>query len=268
MRPLPVKNINLLGYHLVIALVISVAGQSARAQQPLQIPSPEPSIPGVAQKSSVSTPAVNSSAYADFNSAEALTMQFKEAIPHTRGPQDISVFREDAPSVVLILAKDVSGSGSLLQDNVILTNFHVVDNNREVTIVFKPLDPSGKPTKDEVVEADVVKVDVARDLALVRPRSLPNRTVRPLDISLQDIEVGADVGAIGHPEGEEWTYTKGIVSQIRPDYEWSIGPGESHRATVIQTQTPINPGSSGGPLLSDEGKIVGVNSFITTGAEG
>jgi hypothetical protein len=103
---------------------------------------------------------------------------------------------------------------------------------------------------------------------LVRPRSLPNHTVRPLQISLQDIEVGADVRAIGHPKGEDWTYTKGIVSSVRPDYEWSAGPGNSHRATVIQTQTPINPGNSGGPLLSDDGKIVGINSFIRKDAEG
>jgi hypothetical protein len=50
-----------------------------------------------------------------------------------------------------------------------------------------------------IVKADVVKIDVQRDLALLRPRSLPNRTVRPLQISSQDIEVGADVRAIGHP---------------------------------------------------------------------
>jgi Trypsin-like peptidase domain len=100
-------------------------------------------------------------------SEEALATQFKEAIPHTRGPQDISLFREAAPSVVLILAKDTLGSGSLLQDNVILTNFHVVKENGEVAIVFKPAAPNGKATEDEVVIADVVKIDVQRDLALV-----------------------------------------------------------------------------------------------------
>jgi len=53
------------------------------------------------------------------------------------------------------------------------------------------------------------------------------------------------------------------VSAFRPDYVWSAGPDpEQHRATVIQTQTPINPGNSGGPLLSEDGKIVGVNSFM------
>src|SRR5262249_10516441 len=140
---------------------------------------------------------------------------------------------------------------------IILTNFHVIDHNREVTVVFKPADPSGKASGDEVVKADVIKVDPQRDLALLRPRSIPRRAYRPLAISSVDIEVGADVAAIGHPQGEEWTFTKGIVSQIRPNYEWSAGRGDSHRATVIQTQTPINPGNSGGPLLSFDGKIVG-----------
>jgi Trypsin-like peptidase domain len=69
--------------------------------------------------------------------------------------------------------------------------------------------------------------------------------------------------------GEAWTFTRGIVSQFRPAYEWSGGPGEyKHVATVIQTQTPINPGNSGGPLLTEDGKIVGVNAFITRRSEG
>lgn len=144
----------------------------------------------------------------------------------------------------------------------------MIDHKKEVTVVFKPSDPSGKPARDEVTEGEVIKVDVQRDLALVRPRSLPNRTPRPLQISSTDLEVGADVAAIGHPEGQRWTFTKGIVSQIRPDYQWSTGPGDRHRATVIQTQTPINPGNSGGPLLSFDGKIVGVNSFRATDSEG
>ena len=154
----------------------------------------------------------------------------------------------------------------MLQDNVILTSLHVVDHNREVRVVFKPVDPSGRANTDEVVPGDVVKVDVQRDLALIRPRSLPKR--RPLEIYPGNIEVGADVHAIGHPLGQGWTYTKGIVSSVRPNYEWTYGQGDFHRGTIIQTQTPINPGNSGGPLLSDDGKIVGVNLFVTKGAEG
>ena len=254
-------------YLLAFGVLAAAAYQTARAQEPFRIPRADVSIPGVFQKSSIPTPEINSAGLADLSGAEALTMQFKDAVPHTRGARDISLFRQIAPSVVLILIKDKFGSGSLLQNNVILTNFHVVDHSREVTLVFKPTDPGGKPTQDEVVKGDVVKVDVQRDLALVRPRSLPNHALLPLEVSSQDIEVGADVRAIGHPKGEKWTYTKGIVSSVRPNYEWSAG-GDTHRATVIQTQTPINPGNSGGPLLSDDGKIVGVNSFIKKGAEG
>jgi S1-C subfamily serine protease len=252
---------------LTFGVLAAAAYQTAHAQEPSRIPAADISIPGVVEKSSIALPEINRAAFADLSGAEALTMQFKDAVPRTRGVQDISLFRQIAPSVVLILIKSGLGSGSLLQNNLILTNFHVVDHSREVALVFKPKDPSGKPTQDEVVKGDVVKIDIQRDLALVRPRSLPNHAVLPLEVSTQDVEVGADVRAIGHPRGEEWSYTKGIVSSIRPNYEWSVS-GDSHRATVIQTQTPISPGNSGGPLLSDEGKIVGVNSFIRIGAEG
>jgi hypothetical protein len=76
--------------------------------------------------------------------------------------------------VVLIWTKDGAlGSGSLLKDNIILTNRHVVGGEREVTVVFKPSDPSGKAKNDEVVQADVIKLDGQRDLALLRPASIP-----------------------------------------------------------------------------------------------
>jgi S1-C subfamily serine protease len=269
MRPISVRNIKPFFYLLAIAsLPALISYEAVSAEDLLQIPTSDLSIPGVVQKFPGDVPAMLAATYADLSGAEALSMQFRDVVPHTRGPQDVSLFRQAAPAVVLILAKGGFGSGSLLQGNVIVTNFHVVDHNREVTVVFKPADPSGTPTQDEVVKGDVVKVDVQRDLALVRPRSLPNHSVLPLEVSSQDIEVGEDVRAIGHPKGEEWSYTKGIVSSVRPNYEWSAGPGESHRATVIQTQTPINLGNSGGPLLTDDGKIVGVNSFIKKGAEG
>jgi S1-C subfamily serine protease len=252
-----------IGLHIATAVfAVLIPHQTGKAQeQQLQIPAADLAIPGVVQKSPVNADDVTNSAANELSSAQARAFNFKDAIPHTRGVHDISLFRDAAPSVLLILANDSLGSGSLIQDNLVLTNFHVFDHNREVTVVFKPTDPSGKAAQDEIVKGDVVKVDVQRDLALVRPRSFPKRFMRPLEISVKDIEVGADVAAICHPKGEDWTFTKGIVSSIRPDYQWSYDNGASHRATVIQTQTPINPGNSGGPLLSETGKIVGINSF-------
>src|SRR5262249_8798616 len=64
---------------------------------------------------------------------------------------------------------------------------------------------------------------------------------------------------------EAWSYTKGIVSQVRRNYAWKTEDGLKHTASVIQTQTPINPGNSGGPLLTDKGALVGVNSFKAEG---
>ena len=269
MHLLAKSKVDLQKHLLAIVLLVSLAPyQLAHAQQPLHFPSPELAIPGVAEKSPIGAPTIDLSEFSALSTAEAFATQFKDAIPRTRSAQDQVLFRQAAPSVVLILTKDASGSGSLLQGNLVLTSLHVVGHNREVTVVFKPENPNGKANPDEVVTADLVKVDIQRDLALIRPRSLPRRSIRPLDLSTQDIEVGADVHAIGHPLGQGWTYTKGIVSSVRPDYEWAYGQGESHRGTIIQTQTPLNPGNSGGPLMSDVGKIVGVNLFITKGAEG
>ena len=198
---------------------------------------------------------------------QALVSLFNDFVPRTRGARDISLFQNAAPSVVLVRTKNGFGTGSLLKDNTILTNRHVVADAREIIVIFKPSDPSGKPNDDEVVQADVIKLDSQRDLALLRSASIPSR--RPLDISVEDsIDVGTDVAAIGHPSAKTWTFTKGIVSAFRPAFEWSGGPNDSkHVATVIQTQTPINPGNSGGPLLTEDGKVVGVNSFVTPGAE-
>jgi S1-C subfamily serine protease len=263
------------GPRLLFAFILAGAAFTAvvGADELQSLPS-ENLVPGVAQP-------VPADAIASLNAADveisspiwagaALLTQFKEIVPHTRGPRDVSLFRDAAPSVVLIQTKDGIGSGSLLKDNIILTSLHVVGTERQVTVVFKPSDPSGRLKDDEVSRADVIKADRQRDLALVRPRSLPSRFIRPLDISPQDtIEVGSDVFAIGHPKEDAWTYTKGIVSAFRPDFVWSAGPDtDQHRATVIQTQTPINPGNSGGPLLSEDGKLVGVNSFITQETQG
>jgi S1-C subfamily serine protease len=234
----------------------------------LQSSGPENLTPGVAQLVPLDAIASPNAADVEISSpiwaGAALLTQFKDILPHTRGPRDVSLFRDAAPSVVLIRTKDGIGSGSLLKDNIILTSLHVVGNERQVTVVFKPSDPGGGLTADEVARADVIKIDRQRDLALLRPKSLPSRSIRQLGIAPQDtIEVGADVFAIGHPKEQAWTYTKGIVSAFRPNYAWL-----EHRATVIQTQTPINLGNSGGPLLSEDGNIVGVNSFITQEAEG
>jgi S1-C subfamily serine protease len=184
-----------------------------------------------------------------------------------RGAKEVQLYRALSPSVVLVVAGDNSmGSGSLINSSGdILTNWHVVAGATEVAVVFKPQVEGQGPTRADARRARVIRVDEVSDLALLRVTDVPSNA-RPLELGqLSDVMVGADVHAIGHPTGEAWTYTKGVVSQIRRDYAWTTESKKKHQANVIQTQTPINPGNSGGPLLSDEGRLVGVNSFKSSG---
>ena len=187
--------------------------------------------------------------------------------PPTFSSEGASLFRRLADGVVLVLTNEGLGTGSVLDANgTIITNWHVVKGYQTVGVVFRP--PQGTPlSEDMIVLADVVKIGESSDLALLVLHEAP---ANPTIIELGDIatvEVGDDVHAIGHPQGESWTYTRGYVSQIRDNYEWDIGNGP-HKAQIIQTQTPINPGNSGGPLFDKDGKMIGVNSFLNLDSEG
>jgi S1-C subfamily serine protease len=252
-----------------LALSISANAQSELDPRDIVLPTPGKSKPfatsGVGELPNSGNDILSSVA-----ASSAFLKEYKSNVHSTRNARDIAVYRDAAPAVVLVVVKDGFGSGSLLEDQTILTNWHVVKGYREVNVIFKPADPFKTPSKGDLVAAQVIKTDPVRDLALLRPKALPSRAIKPIRVAAQDnIEVGADVHAIGHPTGEVWTYTTGIISQIRPDYEWSGGEKDvKHHATVIQTQTPINPGNSGGPLLEDDGQLVGVNAFVAVGAQG
>jgi S1-C subfamily serine protease len=189
-----------------------------------------------------------------------------EETAQTRDAADAHIYRTASPSVVLVATKDGLGSGSLVSPSgEILTNWHVVMGFSDVGIVFKPAAEGRPPAKDDVLRGHVVKYDEVADLALVKVAYAPvgGSFLRLGDAS--DISIGLDVHAIGHPTGEAWTYTKGIISQYRLGFEWKASDGIKHKADVIQTQTPINPGNSGGPLISESGTLIGVNSFKAEG---
>jgi len=192
-----------------------------------------------------------------------------DVIPDGRSLKDALLFKSQSPSVVLIMTEDGLGSGSLISaDGLILTNKHVVGDNKKVGVFFKPDKDTVKILKESLIIGDVVKIDGVADLALVKVKSVPHGRL-PVKFGVEDdISIGLDVHAIGHPKGEYWTYTKGVISQYRPDFEWQSGENSpKHKANVIQTQTPINPGNSGGPLFLDSGVLVGVNSFKNSNAE-
>lgn len=153
----------------------------------------------------------------------------------------------------------------LSKSDKVITNAHVVGTSQDVGIIFKPSEEGRVPSRADVVRGRVIKVDEVSDLALIQVAQ-PQNSHKPIQLGdVSEIVVGADVHAIGHPTGEAWTYTKGVISQFRKNYEWSADDNLLHKADVIQTQTPINPGNSGGPLISDAGHLIGINSFKSKG---
>jgi len=197
--------------------------------------------------------------------ADVAQQKFSEVGASTRSAKDVEIYRSIGPSVVLIVTKDGLGSGSLIgTSGEVITNYHVVKGFSDVAVVFKPSVEGTEPTRDDMKLGHVVKYDEIADLALVKAVEIPRgrKLVRLGDAS--DIGVGEDVHAIGHPKGEAWTCTTGVISQYRLGYEWTAEKIK-HKADIIQAQTPINPGNSGGPLIGDAGTLIGINSFKMEG---
>jgi S1-C subfamily serine protease len=159
-----------------------------------------------------------------------------------------------APAVVLLKTKEGNGSGVVLEDGLILTNRHVVEGIGSVQIFFKPIESTNEQTTEFRI-GRVSFVDKSKDLALITPDKLPANFKFLKIASKGNLEVGTDVIAIGHPLGFSWTFTRGVVSAIRV-----INRDKKHY-TAILTQTSIDPGNSGGPVLNFNGEVVGVNTW-------
>ena len=175
-----------------------------------------------------------------------------------------TVYRDRVNGVVLLASTKTVGTGVLVSGKGdIVTNDHIVHDAYRargddwIAVWFKP-PPGMRADRGNFLLARVVQRDPGHDLARLRlAQAMPTTaTVVPLAVVVPD--VGQDVFTIGHPKTYAWSFTQGVVSQIRPDYQWRYDDGVQRTATAIQTQAPINPGNSGGPLLNDAGAMVGV----------
>ena len=186
----------------------------------------------------------------------------------TRGVKEIRIFEETAPAVVFIATYTPPGHGTgvlISNDGEIFTNSHVVGNAKKVFIYFMPKN-GGKYSKEDYMTGMVVNNNKTVDLALIKLTNKPVG-VKPLSLAnASSIKIGQDVHAIGHPGNyAKWSYTRGYIGQIIKNHEWDYDDGINRKAQMlIQSQTPIFGGNSGGPLLDDSGEIIGVNTFSDT----
>jgi S1-C subfamily serine protease len=189
-------------------------------------------------------------------------------------PRASVVYRERVNGVVLIASTNTVGTGVVVSEHGdIITNEHVVRQAHKargeewVAVWFKPSD-SVRPVKSNFLLAKVLQRSERRDLAHIQLVQLMPQTATVIPLASALPNVGQDVFTIGHPKAYLWSFGQGVVSQIRPDYEWRYQDGIPRSATAIQTRAPINPGDSGGPLLNDEGAIVGIVVGFATETEG
>jgi putative serine protease PepD len=150
-----------------------------------------------------------------------------------------------------------SGTGIVLNEKgLILTNDHVIKGATSLTV-------SPGASSSETRPATIVGEEANSDLALIRvdPSGLG---LKPLKIaSSSAVQVGDAVYAIGNPYGLNETLTRGIVSALGRTIS---APDGASITGAIQTDAALNPGNSGGPLLDEQGAVIGVDSQIASDA--
>ncbi len=184
------------------------------------------------------------------------------------------LYQKTSKAVVLLYGTDGSegskGTGSIIdKSGLVLTNTHVVINEDKLWdkqfVFLKPDRVTGSQKNDlsRGYLAKVLVVNPKYDLALVQiidpPKDLP---VLPLS-DLSNVGIGEPTVAIGHPGGgASWTLTTGKISASWKDYNERSG------WDVFQTETALNPGNSGGPLIDGSGAVIGINTFIVRQGSG
>ncbi len=186
------------------------------------------------------------------------------------------IYRKSLNSTVWILAKSagatVSGTGVLIDKDrkLIVTNFHVVGDSRAVVIFFPEFN-------DDTLVVDrrhylknvrllgrrgaVLFTDQRRDLALIQLENLPENA-EALEMADDSAKPGSRVHSIGNPGSTEalWVYTSGTVRAVYQK-KFRTGAGE-HEFKVVETQSPINSGDSGGPVINSQGKLIAISQAI------
>ena len=146
-----------------------------------------------------------------------------------------------------------SGSGWVIdRQGHIVTNYHVIAGSDEITVTLFDGDP---------IPARVIGSDPQNDIALLKIETKPDELF-PVSLgNSQTLKVGQKIFAIGNPFGLERTLTVGIVSSLGRSLRSKSG---RMMKNIVQVDAALNQGNSGGPLLDNDGLLVGMNTAIAT----
>src|ERR1700712_3186835 len=152
------------------------------------------------------------------------------------------------------LPQMASGSGAIIsEDGYIVTNNHVIDGADDINVTL---------SNQKSFKAKLVATDPSSDLAIIKieAKGLPFLLYGNSD----EAQVGQWVLAVGYPLTLEATVTAGVISAKGRNVDINRRQSKSPVESFIQTDAAVNPGNSGGPLISTDGKMIGINSAIAS----
>ena len=185
------------------------------------------------------------------------------------GPNTLSVqpgyFRtleQVRDATVLVAEKSGFGSGIIITpEGLILTNYHIIHDLdiENVKVWFYAADELGYYT------VDLVGIDPFADIALLQINNMPQDKLPLVYLELETDEdnykLAQDVWAIGHPLGMQWSVTRGVINSYdRASFITAY-------VRLVQHTALIQKGNSGGPLVDEDGRVIGVNTYVTKPAE-
>ena len=176
------------------------------------------------------------------------------------------VYQLILPSLVLIQTQRESteesdnigvGTGVVINASAdVLTAMHVVEGAREIQVSFA----DGSQTSAEIIVAEP-----ENDIAVLHPNQLPELIVPAVLGSADPLRVGDQVFAVGNPFGLTGSMSAGVISGF--DRSFALEEGERRLEGLIQFDAAVNPGNSGGPLLSRDGQVVGIVTALANPSE-
>jgi Trypsin-like peptidase domain len=179
------------------------------------------------------------------------------AAPHLAAQDFVSLAQRVTPAVAFVLGADAdgkpqaSGTAFVVGDRLLLTALHVVEEAAQLSVRFP-----GQAS----LRADVIAIETERDIGVLRvpEMRMPGPPLLPL-ASSQSVQLGEPVAVVGYPlpspEHPTVTMTQGIISAIHND------------PMFLQIDAPVNPGNSGGPVLSADGHVLGIVDASLRGAQ-